>query len=62
MSEQLRQNPCEKYNALDRQRKRGSINVLFKVELALFSYIFVGKGALSGHPFDDSWDEEETQG
>lgn len=52
VGQQLRQDPYRKCDALDRQRKWGSVGVLFKLELEPYGYTFVGKGALSGHPSD----------
>ncbi|EGX87752.1 hypothetical protein CCM_09374 [Cordyceps militaris CM01] len=52
ISQQLRQNPYHKCDALDRSGKRGSVGVLFKLELEPYGYTLVGKGALSGRPYD----------
>ncbi|KAJ4308807.1 hypothetical protein N0V84_011877 [Fusarium piperis] len=49
VGEQLRQNPYRKCEALDSRGKMGAIGVLFKLELELYGYSFVGKGCLAGH-------------
>ena len=48
-SEQLREKQFHKCDALDGRGKRGSIGVLFKLELEPYGYTFVGKGGLPGH-------------
>jgi len=49
VGEQLRQNQYYKCDALDGWGKRGSVGVLFKLELDPYGYTFVGKGVLPGH-------------
>lgn len=50
VSKQLRQSPYLNCDALDRLGKMGSSGVLFKLELAPYSYTLVAKGAGPGLP------------